>query len=619
MKQLLLFIPSLLFIQISLAQQTFYVSATTGNDNNNGTANAPFATIQHCIDRWDCIGQFSCLCEGVFHEEVIITQGGPSAQQRNQLTAWDTDQDNDLADETFVLDGLDTMNIAISIPQGPKPNNVEISWLEFKNYYPDNGCGTGKLHFVELLCKGGVGCSNWWIHDCHFSKLGVNCGAAQSFIAIRPSNTPHLVVENNHFEELGAFVMRYIDGAGIKFINNYVKVEVTGLKGWDENLDSMIISGNTFDCDGNGSWNDTGSCFGQNAVNLSNNAQYAVISNNTFYDCIGNIKLGTSEDFGHRDNMGHVIENNIIHRTDTTCNRYNAPITIEDCSSYSLLTGDSIEVRDVTIRNNIINYYGTPKWWNRGAGIELNSGHSHQFTNNYKIYNNTIRGFRWGLRINACNSLPYQINTVEVKNNIFTAIQEEFFQLYWLGNSEPANFNSDYNTFNGSSNSFNWPNATSFSDWQTQLLHDQNSALCTPLFLDSISLKLDSADQCAIDKGTTLTGFNTDIDNEIRTGNWDIGADEYVKPGSGMGLNEKKALVSSIYPNPAFNLIYLKFNTVDPLVLNVYSVTGELVYKNRSSGKYQYTIDLSGRAKGTYIISATNSHGKTETHRVLLR
>ena len=292
------------------------------------------------------------------------------------------------------------------------------------------------MHFIELPCSGLNGCNDWWIHDCTFEDLGIGCPAKESYIAIKPQNASGLIVEKNIFRNIGGYIMRYVDGFGIKFINNYVEIETAGIKAWGANLDSLRITDNIFMGDGNGAWNDsTGSCIVSVAVNLSNNAQNAIIFNNSFYDCVTSIDIGSSEDFGSRDNRGHLIEGNRIYRTEKTCNAYNSPIVISDVSLPSTITPyHNIEVSDIIIRNNVIHYYGNPISFNQGAAIDITSAHTHAFTSNITIHNNTIRGFRFGVRFEERLSkngipLPFQTNNVDIKNNIFSKIRNGFYVL----------------------------------------------------------------------------------------------------------------------------------------------------------------------------------------------
>jgi hypothetical protein len=605
------------------SQTTYYVSSS-GNDANPGTETAPLASIQKCIDKWDGISQFTCACKGIFHEELVVDEGGPSPSLKNKITAWDTDKDGDLDDETFILDGENIRNIALQNLFGKKPDNIEISYLQFKNYFPDGGCGDdAELHFILMGCSGGTGCSDWWIHHCQFEDLGKKCNAGSHYIAIQPQNAPNLLIEDNYFKGIYAFVMRYIDGANIRFLNNYVEVQTTGLKGWGEKLDSMVISGNVFDCDGNGNPADTSgsACLGQNAINLSNNARYSLISNNVFYDCVQCIAYGTSEDYGFRDNHGHVIENNIIHRTEKVCNKYNSPIKLEDCSSYSLNTGDSMELRDMVFRNNVINYYGKPTTWNQGAAVEIMAGHPFDFASNFAFYNNSINGFRWAIHLDQCiidkKMQPYQLDGLTLKNNIYSNIRDGFYMLNFDNTWDtvaPANIVSDYNAFYGK-DYFGWQGIKTFSTWKSALGFDTHSVWCLPKYKDTILLTLDSMDICAKDAGTPLTGFTKDIDDDVRPQGsaWDIGADECKVEILSIVRSKNNFSKIKAYPNPTASLVYLEFDEKESINLTFTDVSGHILKHEDNIQNARYTIDLSNYPPGFYLINCTNTFNEVQT------
>src|SRR3989338_11025359 len=130
---------ALVVLSAGSVQAADYYISPNGSDINPGTTAQPFQTLQHCISLWDNTTQISCRGEGIFHEALTITKGGPNPTQRNQLIAWDTDNDGNLSDETFVLDGGGTRNIGITVDYSNSPDNVEISYMVIQNYEPDGG------------------------------------------------------------------------------------------------------------------------------------------------------------------------------------------------------------------------------------------------------------------------------------------------------------------------------------------------------------------------------------------------------------------------------------------------------------------------------------------------
>ena len=613
----------------SIFAQTVYYVSPSGNDANPGTSSAPFQTIQHCVDLWNDTTHISCRCAGTFHEEVVITRGGPTPSEKNQLIAWDTDMDGSLEDETFILDGEGTRNIGIAVHQGPtKPDNIEIGHLTIENFEPDGGCGDGgELHFIKIRCSGGAGCDNYWIHDCTFRNLGGECNVSGSYIAIRVTNTDNMLIENNTFNNFGGFLLRYFDGSSnVIYRNNYAELKAEGIKVWGIETDSIQIYNNTFDCDGNGH-NDSitlasGACGPQNAVNFSNDVQHSVIRNNVFNDCISAISMGSSETFGSRDNAHNLIENNLITRSPNICNIYAAAITLSDCSTPSINTGDSVELRDLIIRNNVIRFVdGTEQ----GSAIFMQSGHLQSFENNFEIYNNTIMGYRLGIRIDQCSGYPYHLNNITLMNNIFTNIHDAYYNIgtfgTWVG-PMPHNFVSDYNSFDFN-NRFEWDAVMNFATWQTMTGNDANSRHCTPTFDAVDDYHLSATDTCVINQGTAIVGVETDRDGDFRPagGGWDMGADEYVAP---LFIADSRSTdLVSIYPNPSQGAFTLEWNREkgEEVRYEMINLLGEVCLTGKflaDAAKSAVQIDAMGVVKGGYIVKVWTGN-EVFTRKIILR
>ncbi len=469
--------------------------------------------------------------------------GGPSPTQRSKIIAWDTDGDGSRSDETFIIDGQGTRNQALVAILPNRPDNIEIAWATFRNYDPDGGCNSasdGDLHFILLKCWNSGGCADWWIHDNVFEKLGKDCGVEQDYIAIQPSNAPNLIVENNRFDSIGGFIMRYVGGTGIKFRNNHVMIVGTGIKAWD-NPDSIEIVGNVFECDGNGH-NRLGhtTCGGQHAVHLSNNVTVSQIKDNIFLDCNTAISLATSSRAGTKSNGPHLIEGNRIYQTTNVCQRYVPAIQIDDCSDVTL-TGDSVRVYDVTIKNNVLAWTDTTRE-NLGAAIKMSAGHPFPFENNIKIYNNTVSGFGRGVQMDVCylsgEPFQWQLKKVALYNNVFDGITTEFITLardiaVWPDSGRDLNWVSDNNVFSGRDRITWGGTAYTVSGWQSAFGHDVHSPTMRPQFVaDSNPAQplflLHPADSVAQNKGTELPDVLIDFAGLTRPmGNdWDIGAHE---------------------------------------------------------------------------------------------
>ncbi len=504
-----------------------FVDAEAGGDNQPGTEQLPLATLQECLDRWqEAAGPFECRGRGVFHEQLTVHTGGPSGDRRNRLTAWDTDHDGRLDDESFVLDGENTRSVALTLGI-PKPDNVEVSYLHFRNYDSATGCG-GNVQFVAF--PWGSGGDDWWLHHNRFETLAPGCDwttSGSAHIAIMPSGANRLLVEDNEFRDIGGFVMRYFGGHDITFRRNLVEVVSTGLKAWGASVDRLTVADNVFLCDGSGRQPNEDGCTSQAAVSFSNDVQHGVIEDNVFENCVTAITLGTDSRFGERKNAHHRVEGNVIRSSSVVCNRYASMVAIKDCSPRSQENGAALAVEDVVLRNNAIQFSGGET---DGSAIFVSSGHPDAFTNRFVIDHNTITGFRFGLRVDQCaEDFPFELNEVRVANNIFSDLRDGYYSMSWSGwqGPLPAEFSSDRNVFSGGPG-FHWPELTPVDTWQSEQGQDRSSRECTPVWRGPGDFHLAGDDTCARDQALENATVLRDIDGEVRPYGPapDIGADE---------------------------------------------------------------------------------------------
>jgi len=434
-------------------RETYYVSPG-GDDGNPGTSSAPFATLQRCVDLWNGVDWIACRGAGVFDETVSVAAGGPDPARRNQLVAWDTDGDGDLADETFVLDGHGARSLGI-VTAGSRPSHVEVAYLTVQNLAPPTDCHTATdaqpTQFIrfDTNCYGG-GCQHWWIHHNTFRNLAPGCGwdtEGSAHIAIQPKGAHHLLLEDNTFENVGGYLMRYFHQAyGVTIRNNRFEVVSAGIKIWGQDVSDYAITGNRFLCDGSGANPEDGRCIAQFALALSNDTQNAHVADNYFENCRLSIGIGTDEDGGYRPNERHVIERNlIVNEPLPVCGMDTIGIRINDCQGPSKLSGEPLMVRDVAIHNNVILHNDPGK--SNTQGITLRSGHPYPFENNLHIANNTVRGHRAALRVEECPAYAYPIHGVTLENNL---LEPQDYQYDFGGKwkqTEPREFSSDHNVF----------------------------------------------------------------------------------------------------------------------------------------------------------------------------
>ena len=329
----------------------------------------------------------------MFHEEVILAGSGPDSTRRNQLIAWDTDADGDLTDETFVLDGENTRNIAVEADQSASPQNIEIAYMTMRNYYPtdDYKCDPNAsrpqddvLAFIKTTSN--LGSDHWYVHHNTFEDLAIGCGYTfpdgtargySQYMVVRPVNANYFRFEHNVVRNIdSAYLMRFFSGVGMRIRHNVFSNFVSLIKIWNVgqfDLNDMDISYNTFNC--------TVDTWG--AMSFSNDVQDSSITNNTFNDCRFAISFGTDVAAGKNDNSGHLVENNIINMSDQSRGKGVTGINVNDCTGPSPFTGDEMEVRDLIIRNNVIRMIG-PNHPTNDFGIRLRTGHLHPAVNNFK-------------------------------------------------------------------------------------------------------------------------------------------------------------------------------------------------------------------------------------------
>lgn len=605
----------------------YYVDALNGNNANPGTAQAPFRTLQHCVDVWDGQNRYGCYGKGVFSEELLIRHGGPSPAQRNQLLPWDTDGDGDLTDETFVIDGLGQQNMGIIADFTTKPKNVEVGYLTLRNFEPDGGCGDdGQLIAVHVKCSGGEGCANWWFHHNTISDMGASCNAASHYIAFQPSNMPNLLFEHNTLTRIGGFMMRYFAGDNITIRNNTFDIHATGIKAWGDHQDSLKVIDNQFTCDGNGynaPADETLKCGGQTAVNFANNIQHGIIGGNTFENCVLPIKLGTDERAGKRKNAHHIVENNFIRQTDQICTLYNNALSIDD-SSEPAPDGIPLLVEDVIFRNNTIVYESDIPNLSQGAAVVLRAGHPFAFTNNIRFYNNTFHGYRWGIMaatgLGNSTPYPYQLSGVDIQNNIFSNIHQQQIHTadYERWNlPPPANWTMNYNAYSGADALWWDRQEHTLAEWQA-LGQDTASSFCNPVFTTDGTFRLDASDTCALNGGTLLAEVPVDRDGDTRPagGASDIGSDEVagaLKTAFADTPSEQPTTfhLQQNYPNPFNPQTIIRYELAEATVvrLEVLDILGRTVATladgQKAAGTHDAAFDAQNLASGTYFYRLT--------------
>jgi hypothetical protein len=89
---------------------------------------------------------------------------------------------------------------------------------------------------------------------------------------------------------------------------------------------------------------------------------------------------------------------------------------------------------------------------------------------------------------------------------------------------------------------------------------------------------------------------------------------------SGVLSTEDEIFLSgiSVYPNPSQSIFNINRNTSDELTVKVFDITGKQVFSKKKTTETNFEIDMSGHAKGIYIMNMV-SNGKTATKKLILK
>ncbi len=78
-----------------------------------------------------------------------------------------------------------------------------------------------------------------------------------------------------------------------------------------------------------------------------------------------------------------------------------------------------------------------------------------------------------------------------------------------------------------------------------------------------------------------------------------------VNPISGVGINELTAYSVKTFPNPTTDLLTIQWGSANPSSLVIQNLAGEVVYRTTSLGGQSATVNVSGFAKGIYLMNLT--------------
>ena len=233
--------------------QAFYV-ATSGDDGHDGSATAPWRTIQHAVDAV-AAGGAVCVRAGVYNELVTITHSGSEADGPIQLQS--------VPGDAVVIDGA-----GLSIPDGQHGlvtlvdvSDVVVRGLELRNYATASasnvpiglyvtGAGTrirvqdNHIHDIRTIANG---CA---ANAFGLKVDGTRAPASINNLTIAGNEIDHLVLGCSESFSLDGNVEHWTIAGNVVHDTNNIGIGAIGFEGvapepaYDQARDGLI-SGNT--------------------------------------------------------------------------------------------------------------------------------------------------------------------------------------------------------------------------------------------------------------------------------------------------------------------------------------------------------------------------------------
>lgn len=480
------------------AQVNYYISATMGNNSNDGSFNAPWQTIQHALfnipfSEDNVIIHLRAgtyvLSDGLY----ISGARGGSAGNYFTLQAY---EDNGTP-ETVTLDGSALIPGA-SFLTISNTSYVRVQNLTFANYAGNYGKGI-YVHdgsdYVEIL--------NNTITDLHWSTSGN--------LPTSNDNLNGIVIVGDNATDISTQIM-VLGNHLYNLTTGYSEaLTITG------NVDGFVIADNQVNDISNIGIVAAGNYPWVGIPDNLNHARNGTIRNNTVYNCASPIAIAA----------GIYLDGAVN-------------VTVENNSSYANQVGLSVGCEQEgsstghILRNNLV-------YNNADAGIYLGSVGGNRLVQDISVSGNTFfKNFSAGGF--GGEIVLQEIDQVTMRNNIFwaratvvmiasqTVTAADFdYNLYYNANGNGGN----QATFDWSVPEGNTAFYTSFTAYQTGTGFDTNSIFIDPQFvntnLPAPDLHLTTGSP-AFDGGdpATLTTGQTDMDGQSRTmfTAVDIGADE---------------------------------------------------------------------------------------------
>lgn len=475
------------------SSKNVYYVAVNGNDENAGTLNAPWRTIQKAADTL-VAGETVFVREGLYEEFVQIKQSGSAQEGYITFQAF--------PGERPVLEGKNLTptgsNNTLLLIRGA--SYIAVQGFEIRGFTTDNR----KDYISGMKVRGGGSHILIANNEIHTISNHATKGNAHGLIVYGDSLTPisDITITGNNIHHLlsGSSESLTLDGNVKDFVIEYNKVH-------DNNNIGIDIIGHYETC--------TAPCIDQ--------ARNGIVSHNLVY----NIDTSTNPAYGSKGDRAAagiyvdggtnvIVENNEV---------FNSNFGIELASEIH-----GKDTSKVTVRNNYVHH-------NQGAGIIMGgSGSSNGGARNNTVVNNTLymndtmqQGYA---EITLQN---YNVNNTLVNNILYTFPKQRFIKMSKTnGSGNVIDYNMYYRSDAVDAKSWRY-NGISYKTWKEFKVatgFDEHSLYADPQFMDIDKYgPYLSAQSPAIDGGTlnSIGNMNLDFYSQQRMTDRkiDIGAAEF--------------------------------------------------------------------------------------------
>ncbi|ASK31020.1 hypothetical protein CEY12_13290 [Chryseobacterium sp. T16E-39] len=562
MKKITLITVLVLVYNLGFSQVNYYVDKASGNNANNGSATAPWKTIQKAANS-ATPNSIVNIKAGTYNENVVINVSGTSG---NYITFKNYSNDN------VIIDGTGTSGSTLLTV-------TNKSYLKFKNLTIQNKTvNDAQGILVETT---GTNSST----DLTFKNItikNIKWNADKNKPVTENDNAQGLIVYGRN----GGITNLTIDGC--KVFDNYLGYsEALAVNG---NVDGFTVK----NCVVHDNTNIGIDILGHEgtASNASlDEARNGVVTNNECYNNVS--KYATSAGIYVDGARNIVVERNRSYQ-----NGYGIEVGAEQ---------DGV-VQQITVKNNLL-------YKNNEVGLSI-GGFDPDTTGqviNCVIRNNTF------FQNDTANKGVGEITMTKASNCIFennifyTSSKNVLMSVDPINPQTNNTFNYNcWYTPNNNQNSvmIKWKGATytSFSAYKTATGQDANSIYANPNLVSPSStipdLHLNAASPC-INKGkpsTVISAGELDFYGSGRISNTiiDMGASEYTAT---LGTKTNEILnFGTVSPNPSSGIFNFKLESgKDSNLVSVYDLNGKELKKYKFLAN-QFSIDLSELKEGIYLV-----------------